>query len=551
MSVIDLGNIRFNWRGAYQANTLYVPDDVVSYMGSSYVAKRNVTNIPPVVGLDWDLMAAGSTQLTTEGDLLIHDGNTPVRLPRGTNGQVIQLINNRPAWRDQSMDPSRRVWKLAKVNGMGGYQTRVYLMTDGTIKACGYGGNGSNGDTLGANLYVPVRVATEDPSVRFVDVFSGGMQHYALTANGEVWSWGYNNYGQLGHGDTANRPIAKRIDYFVTNNIQIAKIIPARPNVYDYGTAFFLTTDGKVYAVGCNANGNLGNGTTTNVFTPVRCGSLTNITQVILSALPYTAMAIESNGNLWVWGYNASGQLGLGDSTDRSTPILHPSMTNVVKAVASGGYNSAGASPAGHALVLRSDGTIWATGYNGYGQLGLGDTTNRTSFSQISSPVFFTDIFSGDGRYPSTGALSNQAEIYTWGYNGYGQLGTGNLNNQLTPFKPTGAFQGQIVRAIFGGSTSYEGCVLQAGGLLWGTGYNGLGNIGLGTNPAPTSFSKIGGLAGTIQDWNCYGTGMTYWGLGVLYNDGRVDTCGSNTQGETGTRVFGNNDVQSLKNVIF
>jgi alpha-tubulin suppressor-like RCC1 family protein len=54
-----------------------------------------------------------------------------------------------------------------------------------------------------------------DCDKRFVDVFSGGMQHYALTENGEVWSWGYNNYGQLGHGDTANRAQPKRIEYFM------------------------------------------------------------------------------------------------------------------------------------------------------------------------------------------------------------------------------------------------------------------------------------------------------------------------------------------------
>jgi alpha-tubulin suppressor-like RCC1 family protein len=548
MSIVDLGNIRFNWRGAYTIGVNYVKDDVVSYKGSSYVALRNVLSITPVVGLDWDLMAAGTDQLLQEGDLLTHDGSVPVRLARGANGQILQMINNRPAWRDQSMDPSRRVWKLAKVNGMGGYQTRVYLMTDGTIKACGYGGNGSNGDVNSVSTYFPSRVPTEDPDVRFVNVYSGGMQHYGVTANGEVWSWGFNNYGQLGHGDTANRGIAKRIEYFVTNNIQIAKVIPGRPNYYDYGTALFLTTDGKLYGCGFNESGNLGNGTGTNAYTPVRCGSLTNIVQVALSGLPYTVMAVDASGGLWVWGYNAQGQLGLGDTTNRLTPILHP-LTNVVKAATAGGYNTAGAQPNGHSLVLRSDGTIWGAGYNGFGQLGLGDTTNRTSFAQISSSAFFSDIFTGDGRYPSGGAITNAGDLWVWGYNAYAQLGINNTTNQLSPVKPPGGFQGQVTRGVFGGSTNYEACIIQAGNAIYAAGYNGAGNIGLGANTSPGLLFKLG-HNGTIQDWNCYGTGQTLWGLGILYNDGRVDTCGCNSQGETGARVT-TGDVTTLKNVLF
>ena len=109
MAVIDLGNIRINWRGAYNAAAEYVRDDAVSYHGSSFIALRNVTGVTPVVGADWDLLAAGTDQLLQEGDILIHDGNAPVRLARGTDAQILQLINGRPAWRTQAVDPSRGV----------------------------------------------------------------------------------------------------------------------------------------------------------------------------------------------------------------------------------------------------------------------------------------------------------------------------------------------------------------------------------------------------------------------------------------------------------
>lgn len=551
MAVIDLGNIRINWRGAYNAAAEYVRDDAVSHRGSSYIALRDVTGVTPVIGVDWDLLAAGTDQLSQEGDMLIHDGNTPVRLARGADTQILQLIEGRPAWRTQAVDPSRRVAKLAKVNGHGSTGVRAYVMADGTIKTCGSGTNYANGDPTGSHVYLPSRISAQDCNTRFVEVFSGGMQHYGLTENGEVWSWGYNNYGQLGHGDTASRSLATRIAYFVTNNIKIAKVIPSRPNYFDHASVLFLTTDGKVYGCGYNNTGQLGNGTTANQLTPVRCGSLSNIVCVALSGIPHHAYAVEDNGNLWVWGHNAQGQLGLGDVTTRQTPILHPSLNNAVKAVAAAGYTTAGAGPAGHGLVLCSDGTIWVAGYNGYGQLGLGDSTDRTSFTQIIHEAFFTDIFSGDGRYPACGTISQDKEVYLWGYNGYGQLGNGSTANVTAPFKPVGAFQGNVTKAIMGGGVSTDGCVIQSGNQLWGTGYNVNGNLGLGHTSNANTFQKVLGISGTIQDWGLYGNGYAAWGISVLYDDGRVDACGENSVGACGTQSANLHNVFSLTNVIF
>jgi alpha-tubulin suppressor-like RCC1 family protein len=552
MSQIDLGNIRINWRGPYNNATNYVRHDAVSHMGSSYIAKGDVSGVTPVQGDDWDLMAAGTDQLTEEGDFLIHDGNTPVRLPRGNNAQIIQMVGNRPEWRDQSLDPANRVWKLGKVNRHGGWHTRAYVMADGTIKAVGLGSNFSNANPTGHHVYIPSRVAADDQDVRFVDVFLGSMNHYALTADGEVWSWGYNNYGQLGHGDTANRHRAKRIEYFVDNNIQIAKIITGRPNYYDYGVVYFITTDGRLYACGYNGQGNLGNGTTANQSIPVRCGALENIVDVGVSGLPFTIYAIEDNGAFWTWGWNANGQLGVGDLTQRTSPILIAGITDAVKAVPACDYNTAGASALGCGFVLRSDGTIWAAGYNGHGQLGQGDTTQRSNFTEISHPAFFTDIFAGSGRYCSVGAISDAQEIYTWGYNGYGQLGSGNTSNYNVPFKPSGAFQGNVTKAQIGGGSSYHGTILQSGNQLWAAGYNAHGNLGVGDASSRNVFTPITGGAGVIEDWNIYGQGRNAWGISVLYDDGRVDACGSNSSyNETGTRSANLHHIYKLANVLF
>ena len=98
--VLIKNNLGLNWRGAYNAESSYEKGDVVFFKGSSFIALKSVSNAsvknrtPVMMRDDWDVLSAS--------------------------------------------DPSRRVWKLAKVNGMGGWHTRVYLMADGTIKTCGY-----------------------------------------------------------------------------------------------------------------------------------------------------------------------------------------------------------------------------------------------------------------------------------------------------------------------------------------------------------------------------------------------------------------------------
>ena len=90
-------------------------------------------------------------------------------------------------------------------------------------------------------------------------------------------------------------------------------------------------------------------------------------TTTSLAAGLYHSLLIRSDGTLWAWGWNYYGQLGLGDTTDRDVPTQVGSATSWV--AVSAGWD--------HSLGLRSDGTLWAWGRNNYGQLGLGDTSDR------------------------------------------------------------------------------------------------------------------------------------------------------------------------------
>lgn len=552
MTTINLGNIRFNWKGEYVNSTRYNKDDVVGFKGNSFIAKKETTGVIPAVGKNWDLMAAGSNELENKGDLVTHNGNNPINLTIGSEKQTLQVVNGMPEWRNQAISPSQSVLKLQKVNGTGGANTRVYLMADGTIKACGTGSYYSNGDPAAYHKHIPSRVSAEE-NVRFVEVFSGSLDHYGLTEDGEVWSWGNNSNGQLGHGNKNSIAIAKRIDFFVKNNIKIRKIFTSRPNQRLESCTYFLTTNGTLYGAGANPDGNLGNGTSIDQAEPVRCGSLSDIVDFSVSGRPFTCHAIQENGDLWVWGWNGCGQLGLGDKINRATPILHPSMKQVTMAYCSCGYQGDGTAPTGHSLILRKDGTIWATGCNNAGQLGLNDKVERNSFTQININHCFTTIFGGDGRYATSGAITDKGVLYMWGFNGTGLLGLDNTIDQLTPQAPIGDFQGNVVLAKIGGGIGTEGCIVQSGNQLWASGYSRKFNLGTGSNSNENpTFKKVIGISGTITEWGVFGNGHIDWGLGVLYDDGRVDACGANTTfGETGTQSATLHDVAVLTNVIF
>src|SRR3989338_2927576 len=113
-------------------------------------------------------------------------------------------------------------------------------------------------------------------------------------------------------------------------------------------------------------------------------------------------LALKQDGTLWAWGYNGSGQLGLGDTINRNTPTQ----------VCSGTTWQAVSAGDAHTLALKQDGTLWAWGYNGYGQLGLGDTTDRHTPTQVGSGITWQAVSAGDDH---TLALKQDGTFWSWG----------------------------------------------------------------------------------------------------------------------------------------
>jgi alpha-tubulin suppressor-like RCC1 family protein len=154
---------------------------------------------------------------------------------------------------------------------------------------------------------------------------------------------------------------------------------------------------------------------------------------VDISSGPYHSVAAKSDGTAWAWGANTSGQLGDGSQINRLAPIQVPGLNGVTKVAAAGGFD--GFNGIGHALALKSDGTVSAWGRNTDGQLGDGTLTQRLS------PVAVTGLTGAIAIAASqfhSLALKSDGTVWAWGNNSVGQLGDGTLINRTAPVAVTG-----------------------------------------------------------------------------------------------------------------
>ena len=284
----------------------------------------------------------------------------------------------------------------------------VALKSDGTLWAWGWNYNGQLGDgTTEEVRYTPVQVGS---ATNWAAVAAGYWHTIALQLDGTLWAWGYNNNGQLGTGDNTDRcsPVQIGSD---TDWVAVA--------AGDWHTVA-LKSDGTLWAWGWNGAYQLGTGDNTDRYSPVQIGSDTNWAAV--AAGQYHTVSLKANGTFWAWGNNDYGQLGLGDGMpEQHAPVQVGSDTDWT-AVAAGKY---------HTVSLKANGTFWAWGNNGYGQLGLGDEMpDQHAPVQVGSATNWVVMAVGDLH---TVALESDGTLWAWGKNYYGQVGNGNTADCYAP----------------------------------------------------------------------------------------------------------------------
>ena len=364
------------------------------------------------------------------------------------------------------------------------------------VSAWGRSNLGQLGDGMNSNSNVPVAVtqtgALAGKSV--VAISAGGHHNLALCSDGMLTGWGSNDYGQLGIGTTvnSNTPVA-----VIQTGVLTGKMIVAISGGGWHSLA--LCSDGTLAAWGWNAYGQLGNGTTTNSNTPVAVnltGMPAGKSIVAISADHSHSLALCSDGTVFAWGNNDFGQLGDGTLTSRNVPVeVDRSGILAGKKIIEVSCGSL------HSLVLCSDGTLAAWGYNYYGQLGDGTTAN----SGVPVRINQTGVLGGksvariSGGGISSFAICADGALASWGNNTYGQLGIGSFKNSNVPVNvnTSGVLAGKTVVAVSGGSD--HSLALCSDGTLAAWGYNGYGQLGDGTNThrnVPVAVNQSDVLAG-------------------------------------------------------
>ena len=378
----------------------------------------------------------------------------------------------------------------------------------------GGGGGGSGGGSYtppdyGTNLYLTITNAFNNQASGWINNSSIYVPYTVFsrqTLPWPIWNPEATFYGSWQTNLTAfSVPMLARSNLFLEARSEIA------PRIVGGGFAQFaaLRRDGTVWTWGDGDSGQLGNGQWTNSDAPVQAVGLSNIVAIAVPSFGDFDLALDASGRVWSWGANDYGQLGLDDGLfeDEDTPAVIPGLTNIV-AIAGG---------SGHALALKSDGTVWAWGDNAYGDLGDNSDEGRDDAEPVSGLTNAIAITSGDCH---CFAICADGTVRGWGLNEDWELGIGNADDQWLPVSVT-----NLTNAVALSGGSDFSIALLAGGTVEAWGANDYGEIGdiISSTPVPVS-----GLSNIVSIASC-----GYCSL-LINTNGNLFAWGSDWTGQFG-----------------
>ena len=364
---------------------------------------------------------------------------------------------------------------------------------------------------------------------------------YVIDQNGNLYAWGDNKFGQLGIGDTTNRYLPVKVPFpdGVTGWIDVSA---------SNNHCLAIGNDNNLYAWGNNCCGQLGIGDTTNAYLPVKIPFPVGVTGwVKIAAGISQSLAIGNDGNLYTWGGNYYGELGIGNTIIQKSPIMVPDpyMVTGWSDVSAGSYVS---------VAEDNHGNMYSCGYNIYGQLGIGQSANRNYFTKIPYRYGVSDYTSICIGIHFGIALGDDGNLYSWGSNVFGQLGINSSTDQNAPVKvlfPPGVTGWKSV------SAGDNHCLaIGNDGNLYSWGINWEGQLGTGNTELEDSAAVLVPFPPGVTKWLSIEGGMNH--SLAIGNDGKLYAWGYNGQGQLGTgdtnltkqyspvRVLGVNGVGDL-----
>lgn len=343
-----------------------------------------------------------------------------------------------------------------------GVHHSVALCVDGTIATWGGNEHGQlgMGDTVLSTSRTPVAVERGflDPGIHPVAVAAGGYHTLALFSDGKVYAWGDNQHGQVGDNFA---PLDTSLPTHAEGVLSGKRVIGISAGEFH---SLAVCDDGTVAAWGRGDSGQLGNGNTIDEDLPVA---------VDLSDVPFGekfiavaagrthSMALTNGGKIFTWGNNTNGQLGIGVASNQSFPVLISGVT--ASAIHGGGTY--------HSMATRSDGKLIAWGTNVYGQLGTGDFVN--SFTPVETSISWlggnglSQVVTSDEH---SLAFRSDGALYAWGLGNEGRLGNDNISVHTqapqSPVVVTALDPGDRWHMIHGGAASQHSLGIVAVSLI-------------------------------------------------------------------------------------
>jgi alpha-tubulin suppressor-like RCC1 family protein len=365
---------------------------------------------------------------------------------------------------------------LGGCSGAGNYINNKAMFVDSFnfVRSSGLNNVGSLGwgqDALTTDtpyfMYSPVPLATGDTIKK---IYMNQFGAFVLSTNGKLYGTGQNaTYGSLGIGVAADRFAFTQITALSSFTI-VDFSCEQSTNGANYH-CLAVTSTGALYSWGYNLQGRLGLGDAVTRLTPtlVSGGDIAGKTIKRCFALSCTSFVIDSNNDFYACGFNTTGCLGLGDLVDRNVFRQVPSLkANEI-------YSNNGSLTDGyqiHTTYVLYNGNVWSTGYNGFGELGIGSQVSKSSFQPITALSGVTKISSSEAYNTgsSAAAILTNGTVKVWGSNNHGQLGLGSTIDQLTPVA-LGA--GTYKDVQFNGARA-QGCticLLHTDGTMYSAGY--------------------------------------------------------------------------------
>ena len=345
---------------------------------------------------------------------------------------------------------------------------------------------------------------------------------YAILSDGSLYTWGDNNYGQLGLGDKTNRYYYPSENQKINIPDKINELIGLKDTDYDTSKRMYInkfslyaiTENGELYAWGDNSDGQLGIGNTDNQTKPVKVTGITGKIKQLITLKKYDGeaffdyfyvYAITEDGSLYAWGYNSEGLLGVGDKMDRNTPTK-VNLPGKIKELMHNSYS---------VYTILEDGSLYAWDYNtptptkinlpgkvinrigSYAILEDGSLYSSVSINSTPTKVNLPGKINELITYSSIYAILEDGSIYAWGSNDRGQLGIGS--NEHDVYIPTKVnLPGTIKELITNDNSVYT--ILEDGSLYaWGDN-NYFGQLGVGSENEYVNTPTKVNLPGTIKE---------------------------------------------------